>query len=363
MSMTAERGATCWRWLVALSGLLLFGCASSVVTEGGSETVLVAEAWQSASYAEDNVDSPASWLGPQGQHWVLLTAKHSHVLLLFDGDSGQLLRRVGGLGRGAGDFNRPNGIFVIDNLVLVAERDNHRIQVLRLPELISLGSFGQTELRAPYGLWVRREGDGYEVFVSDSYMDGEQFDVVPPLATLDRRFARFGLQLEGNGLSVESRGHFGATDAAGAIRITESLWGDPAHDRLLLAEEDASDGTRVKLYDLQGRYRGQDLGRGLLRSQAEGIALWACADGSGYWILTDQGPTRSDFHVFDRQQLTHQGSFASPRTANTDGIWLQQTGTERFPAGVFYAVHDDQALSAFDWRDVAAALGLRQACE
>jgi 3-phytase len=29
-----------------------------------------------------------------------------------------------------------------------------------------------------------------------------------------------------------------------------------------------------------------------------------------------------------------------------------------FPAGAFFAVHDDQAVAAFDWRDIASELGL-----
>ena len=83
-----------------------------------------------------------------------------------------------------------------------------------------------------------------------------------------------------------------------------------------------------------------------------------CADGSGWWIGTDQYKDRSVFHLFDRNTLQHVGSFAGKLTANTDGVWLDEQGDARFPQGVFYAVHDDQALAAFDWRDVASALQL-----
>jgi 3-phytase len=34
-----------------------------------------------------------------------------------------------------------------------------------------------------------------------------------------------------------------------------------------------------------------------------------------------------------------------------------------FPAGAFYAVHDDQAVSAFDWGEIAQGLSLRRSCE
>ena len=96
---------------------------------------------------------------------------------------------------------------------------------------------------------------------------------------------------------------------------------------------------------------------------AEGMALAQCADGTGYWIATDQFKDRSLFHVFDRQDLAYRGAFAGEKTANTDGVWLHQAGTARFPAGVFYAVHDDMGVAAFDWRDVAKALELPENCE
>ena len=47
---------------------------------------------------------------------------------------------------------------------------------------------------------------------------------------------------------------------------------------------------------------------------------------------------------------------------HTDGIGLQQTQLAGFPDGAFYAVHDDQAVAAFDWRDIAAALSLPDGC-
>ena len=113
---------------------------------------------------------------------------------------------------------------------------------------------------------------------------------------------------------------------------------------------------------MDGRYRGRDIGQGVFKAQAEGIALWQCDDGSGYWITTDQFKDRTLFHVWDRRSLRHVGAFAGNTVANTDGIWLHQGATARFPQGVFYAVHDDMGVGAFDWRDITRALGL-DACK
>lgn len=328
----------------------------------GVQFVTVPERFITTPMPQENLDTPAAWAAPDGALWLLATAKGTHRLQLFDGDSGRHLRSVGAKGAAPGALRRPNGVLVIDDVAMVVERDNRRVQVFALPSLAPLGSFGADALRKPYGLWAHRAGDAWEVIVSDAYMADDGDESVPPPAALDVRFRRYRVALREGVLDARETGTLGATEAAGAIRIPESLWGDPAHDRLLLAEEDASDGTRLKVYTLDGRYTGQDLGRGLFHAQAEGLALWACADGSGAWIATDQYKDRSVFHVFDRVTLAHRGAFAGTRTANTDGVWLHATPSAAFPQGVFYAVHDDQAVAAFDWRDIARALHLPAAC-
>ena len=158
--------------------------------------------------------------------------------------------------------------------------------------------------------------------------------------------------------TARDAGAFGATGAAGAIRVPESLFGDAANNRLLVAEEDVPTGTLLREYDLQGRYLGRDVGKGQYVAQAEGIALMRCADGSGWWVASDQFADRTVFHLFDRRSLAHVGSFAGEVTGLTDGVWLDERGDARFPQGVLYASHLDLGVAAFDWRDIAAALEL-----
>ena len=326
---------------------------------------VVAEAFLTRATPDDNIDSPAAWTAPDHATWLLATAKKGDHLVIYDGDSGATLRTFGARGDGPGEFRQPNGIAVHGNLAFVVERDNRRVQVLELPSLRTLAMFGSDELRQPYGLWLREiTADTLEVLVTDSYMRGVDANgdiIVPPLAELGRRVQRYRVEVSGDRVLARHAGAFGATDAAGAIRIPESLWGDPAHDRLLVAEEDTATGTALRVYDLDGDYH-RTIGLDDFEAQAEGIALWACADGSGYWLATDQFRDRSVFHVYDRETLAHLGAFAGETVANTDGVWLNQAPTLAFPAGVFYTAHDDRAVGAFDWRDVAGALGLRERC-
>jgi 3-phytase len=322
----------------------------------------IQESFLTALTPADNIDSPASWHAPDGTTWLLATAKATDLLVLYDGDTGKTMKSVGGSGAAAGQFRRPNGIFVIDNFVFVVERDNQRVQILSLPSLTSLGSFGADLLISPYGLWVNRSSGGYDVIVSDAYMSPANEDVPPPLGQLDKRFKRFRVDLS-DGLTAKHVGNFGDTDAEGAILIPESVWGDAFNRQILLSEENQSTGTFLKVYGLDFKYSGQTVGKGLFKAQAEGITLWQCPDNTGYWITTDQYKDRSVFHVFERIGFAYVGSFAGSTTANTDGVWLHQTGTALFPMGVFYAVHDDQGVAAFDWRDIAKALSLPMTCK
>ncbi len=323
--------------------------------------VVVGEAFVTASTPDDNIDSPASWM-EGGRRMLVATAKATDQLVVYDGATGERLRAIGGSGEGPGQLRRPNGVATVDDRVLfVVERDNRRVQAFSLPGMEPLLSFGQDGLRQPYGLWVRPHAGGYEVLVSDAYMDGEDAqgeDVVPPLAHLDQRFRRYQVDERGGGWTARETGTFGDTTAAGAVRVPESLFGDVGNDRLLVAEEDVPTGTRLREYDLQGRYRGRDVGAGQYVAQAEGIALMPCRDGSGWWVASDQFADRTVFHLFDRERLTHVGSFAGEVTGLTDGVWLDARGDARFPEGVFYASHLDEAVAAFDWRDIAAALDL-----
>ncbi len=354
---------------------LLAGCATSPVdredrqdaakaTSGagaGSDAPSIREAFLTEMVPADNIDSVASWRAPDGRRLLVATAKATDRLVVYDGETGRTLRGVGSAGEGMGQFDRPNGIAIVDDLLWVVERDNRRVQVMSLPDFLPLAAFGSEMLQTPYGLWVRKLDAGYDVYVTDAYMAGEDAqgeDILPPLARLDRRVQRFHVIPAGTGLSARHVGNFGDTTPDGALRVVESIWGDVANDRLLIAEEDESYANELKVYDLSGRYAGRTVGREVFKAQAEGIMLRTCAGGGGWWITTEQGKGRTVFHLFDRLTLQHRGAVAGNMVANTDGIWLHQSPTPRFPDGVLYAVHDDQGVVALDWRDIARTLSL-----
>ena len=118
----------------------------------------------------------------------------------------------------------------------------------------------------------------------------------------------------------------------------------------------------LKGYALDGQYVEQSIDSRYFPNQAEGIVLYTCGERDGYWIATDQADEKSVFNVFDRATLAYLGAFQGELTANTDGIALTQHAFDTFPAGGFWAVHDDGSVAAFDWGQIARALKLRSDC-
>lgn len=360
--------------LALLCCALITSCASapppatrhSVTTNTGPArpSIAVSEQFVSVANHDDELDSLATWTAEDGQVLVIATAKSTHRLVVYDGNSGERLREIGGKGPEPGRFTRPNGLLVYGNRVFVTERDAPRVQVLSLPDFQPLASFGEGELRSPYGIWLYEAAPGeLDAYVTDSFMYGDDYSVVPPLTELDQRVRRYRLHLEPDGgVRADYLGAFGDTSPAAALRMVESIWGDPAHDRLLIADEDRRNVSTLREYTLDGRYTGNSLPDNSFAGEAEGVALWDCTPTDGYWIAVDQLSPLSTFHVYDRATLAPRGSFRGDVTANTDGITVHGAATARFPAGVMYAVHDDRAVTAFDLRDVVQALDLDTAC-
>jgi len=341
------------------------GAAPSLANDTLAEPVpVVVERYVSPAYPKDELDSLITWPTEDGKTWLIATAKSGHRLVVFDADTGERLREVGGKGSAPGQFLRPNGVAIFGNDLFVTERDNHRVQVLSLPEFKSLGTFGEQQLRSPYGLWLNETApDELEVYVTDSYMEGPRFDVVPAFDKLNERVRRYRVDLAEDGsFTAKDDGAFGDTSSDAALRMVESIAGDPAQDRLLVADEDMRHLSTLREYTFGGRYTGRSVPRGSFDAEAEGIALWSCSVDSGYWVAVDQLSPLSRFRLFDRKTLEPRGSFTGRTVAQTDGIALHAAATGRFPAGALFAVHDDESVAAFDLRDVVAALNLDPAC-
>jgi 3-phytase len=351
--------------LLRTSATLLAACFAQLlpaaVLAATPAVAVVTESWTSQPMAGEETDSLAVWHPGNGRPWLIAVSKQGQRLLLFDGESGVRIGASGGPGDGPGQFRRPNGVAVHGDLLFVVERDAHRVQVLRLPRFEALGTFGAAELQLPYGIWLDpTTPGGPTAYVTDSFMADFATATLPPRERLAERVKRYQVALDATG-QVQARylGAFGDTGDAGALRMVESIAGDPGHDRLLIAEEDNRVGSTLREYALDGRFLGRSLPP--FEDDAEGVVLWPCGADAGYWIAVDQlDPTR--FRLFERTTLAPAGSFSGRRTVLTDGVALHADATARFPHGALFALHADHAVSAFDLGDVARRLRLAPAC-
>jgi len=333
---------------------------SSLMSE---QSVTLDEVFHTDRDEGDNVDSPAVWHGPDGQHWLLATAKEGDAILVYDATSGAFVERRGETGSGAGQFQRPNGIWVIDDLLLVVERDNRRIQVLTLPDFEFVGTMTHDDLRLPYGLSVTATSAGdydYDVYVTDNF--NPSLEGYPSEEELDERIHHFRFSRNGESIDSHHVATFGDISGKGVLTKVESLHYDPYHDRLLIADE-AYAQRSIKIYNGAGQFTGEVIPDVFFSSEPEGIALYACDDGDGYWIIVDQHPSPENrFQIFDRRLLRHLGTVKGQITRNTDGIWLTQRPFGPFPDGALYPVHDDGSVTALDWGEIVSGLSLKQNC-
>ncbi len=305
---------------------------------------------------KDNVDSPAFYVTPQGENWVIATGKVSNDLLIYNAENGELIKRVLKSGAKAGELNRPNGIWVVDNICAIVERDNHRVQVLSLPDFKHLGFIANDKLIKPYGLSIDKLNDSYRLFITDNY---EKNDSIPPNEELGKRVLEYTFTVKNGKLKSEFKRYIGDTSGDGVLKIVESVYADPTNNTLLLSEEDETL-TYLKSYNLtNGTFDGRTLGKGIMKYQAEGIALYDCGNGEGFWFCTDQAKGDNTFYIFDRKTFEKVAAFKSETTQNTDGVWLTQTPFGPYKKGVFYAVHNDGGIGAFDLHMLFDKLGIK----
>ncbi|MGQ0815106.1 MAG: hypothetical protein ACT4O1_11645, partial [Gemmatimonadota bacterium] len=330
---------------VVLAAVLLAACSADETSQSHAATAIVDEAFVTRIERGSNLDSPALWRSSSGATWLVTTAKSSHRLHIHDAASGAFIRTVGQHGSGPVEFRRPNGLAVVGDLLFVVERDNARVQVLRLPRFEFVASFGQTTLHRPYGIAIlQRDAAEMDVFITD---------------VLTEPVKRYRLATSDAKLGVTYLGAFGDTTGAGRLQKVESMAVDPDARVLLVADEMARD---VKVYGVNGSFSGRVLWGDVLHHEPEGIVLYACGADDGYWIVADQHIRQNRLLVFHRRTYNLVGAFTGRIVRNTDGLALMQDAVGSMAAGALYAVHADRAVGAFSWSKVAAALELRDDC-
>lgn len=304
---------------------------------------------------DDNIDSPA-FFKDNTNSYIVATAKSTHQLVVYDATNGKEVKRIGTLGSELGQFSRPNGIWIYGDLCFVVERDNKRVQVLKLPDFEPMMTIGDDRLQKPYGLTVFKKEGKYNIYITDNYEFEE--DVIPADSLLDKRVLHYTFAYSNkNILDLEFVKYIGAKEGEGVLKVVESICADPINDNLLIAEElEGKGNTCIKVFDLNGNFK-KTVGLNLFESQAEGLALIRCSK-NGYWVSTDQSYDKNIFHFFDRTSLDLVGSFESENLSNTDGIWVTQESFDIYSRGAFVAVNNDGGIGVWNLGPLLFQLGI-----
>lgn len=344
-----------WSGLAAVGGVLFLASLWVGVGEDAAQPVKglpsVEEKVRTPDWHGAEIDSAAIWEAPDGKVLLFASGKTSNEVLVCNAATGELLDRIGQRPGEPNPLSRPNGLAVEDDYLFVVERDNRRVQVYSLPGFESLGVFGQNELWYPYGIDLYRNGDAYEVYVTDNYgVDSE----VGQGAPLDLRVKHFRVSLPDGKIAVTLEESFGAVEGPGVLNEVETLLVDAEADRVYLCDEAA---LSVKIYQLDGSFSGTIFGEGAIEFEPEGMILVeeTPLHPDGVLVVTDQGEDLTVFRIFSRGAGEFLGSFTgAPELANTDGICFLHGSFGPFERGGLFAVHADFRVQGYSWADVEA---------
>ncbi len=296
----------------------------------------------------DKLDSPAIWIADDPSNSILfVTAKRSDNLEMDNPSSGTYLGVFGTSGSGPGEFKTPIGIAIAYNftlngqkidLLLVVERDNHRVSVFKLPGIDFLLSFGEDVLSRPYGIAVNWYQNNLYVYIVDP---GDS----------DRPVFIYKLYDNGGTLSADFYTTFFVKPAG-----EESIVVDDYLQRVLVADEQGE----VYVYTLFGESLITKFGQGYFSGNVEGIVIYDCGQDSGYVIISDQ-QVPTEFEIFSRKSYHHIGTFVGKGNhvpENTDGLALTQVPLPNLPNGALWAQNKDLTVVCFDWKAIADSFGL-----
>ena len=264
------------------------------------------------------------------KHVIVVTVKDKNELHVYNAMNGELKKSI----KRENAF--PNGITTInDQFVLVTERDNKQVAVFN-SSMEYLGSFGNNELRSPYGItFYKQDNSSYKVLVTDSYEYNNP---------REDRILTWDFSIENESFNVSKASVLGNP----TLYQVESIQADKHYNTLLVAEE-MEEHHKVMVLDLMtGEVLKEDLGDFNRGNDPEGIALVINEDHQGYWICTEQSKTDNRFHLYDRKTLENFATMYLDNVSYTDGITTAYMHGKWF----LYAVDNDARVAAFELPEI-----------
>ena len=248
------------------------------------------------------------------KHVIVVTVKDKNEIHVYGAMNGKLKQSI------KRENAYPNGVTTInDQFVLVTERDNKQVTVFN-SSMDFLGTFGNDELRSPYGITFYKQGDNsYKVLVTDSYEYNNP---------REDRILTWDFTIENEEFIVGPATILGNP----TLYQVESIQADKHYQTLLVAEE-MKEHHKIMALDLM---------------TGEVIALVIDRDNNGYWICTEQSKTDNRFHLYDRKTLEYMTTMYLDNVSYTDGIATAYMHGKWF----LYAVDNDARVVAFELPEI-----------
>jgi len=264
------------------------------------------------------------------KHVIVVTVKDKNEIHVYNAMNGEFKKSI------KRDNAFPNGVTTInDQFVLVTERDNKQVAVFN-SSMDFLGTFGNDELRSPYGITFYKQEEGlYKVLVTDSYEYNNP---------REDRILTWDFTIDNESFNVSSATVLGNP----TLYQVESIYADQHYQTVLVAEE-MKEHHKVMALDLMtGEVKKEDLGNFNRGNDPEGIALVINKDNNGYWICTEQSKTDNRFHLYDRKTLEYMNTMYLDNVSYTDGIATAYMHGKWF----LYAVDNDARVVAFELPEI-----------
>ena len=264
------------------------------------------------------------------KHVIVVTLKDKNEIHVYNAMNGEFKKSI------KRDNAFPNGVTTInDQFVLVTERDNKQVAVFN-SSMDFLGTFGNDELRSPYGITFYKQEEGlYKVLVTDSYEYNNP---------REDRILTWDFTIDNESFNVSSASVLGNP----TLYQVESIYADQHYQTVLVAEE-MKEHHKVMALDLMtGEVKKEDLGNFNRGNDPEGIALVINKDNNGYWICTEQSKTDNRFHLYDRKTLEYMNTMYLDNVSYTDGIATAYMHGKWF----LYAVDNDARVVAFELPEI-----------
>jgi len=289
--------------------------------------------------------------------YLFVTAKNTDELLVFDKRTLILLQSIQKIS-GAPQFNKPNGIKIIDNLLFVTnvrQKKNGSLQIFTILELetgiksfIKLKFLTQVnKLRMPYGIDVVKLPNPpmknfyvYVIFLAcNNFENNGEIIEYRLIVNFDSTIKELKLLKRNLPMNPKSYIH--------TLGFIESIKADFDNKKLFIADETNQIVYTFPLFSIRWDENKILFDGFNKKNDPEGIAI-----SEKYIVLTQQGATAKEtlFHVFDRNSLKHIGHFYGRNTKNTDGIVVDPE------TNYMYTIDDDRRVSKFNLNDIVEKL-------